>query len=45
MGDGLMCDFGEPDRALHAARAMQLTMDEALSGLTLGFTSAATTAR
>ena len=26
MGDGLMCDFGEAERALQAAHAMQLTM-------------------
>jgi adenylate cyclase len=36
VGDGLMCDFGDPDRALHAARAMQLTMHEAPGGFSLG---------
>ena len=45
MGDGLMCDFGDADRALHAARAMQLTMFASPGGLAWGFTSAATTVR
>jgi adenylate cyclase len=36
VGDGLMCDFGDPDRALHAARAMQRTMHEAPGEFPLG---------
>ena len=36
MGDGLMCDFGDADRALQAAHAMQLTMFASLGGLALG---------
>ena len=36
MGDGLMCDFGEAERALQAAHAMQLTMFSSLGGLSLG---------
>jgi class 3 adenylate cyclase len=36
MGDGLMCDFGSADRALHAAHAMQLTMFASQGGLSLG---------
>lgn len=36
MGDGLMCDFGSADGALHAAHAMQLTMFSSLGGLALG---------
>jgi adenylate cyclase len=36
VGEGLMCDFGDPDRALHAARAMQLTMHQTPGGFSLG---------
>jgi class 3 adenylate cyclase len=36
MGDGLMCDFGSADGALHAAHAMQLTMFASQGGLALG---------
>jgi class 3 adenylate cyclase len=36
LGDGLMCDFGSADRALHAAHAMQLTMFGSDAGLALG---------
>lgn len=36
MGDGLLCDFGSADRALHAAHAMQLTMFASQSGFALG---------
>jgi len=36
MGDGLMCDFTDADRALHAAQAMQVTMFAGQSGLALG---------
>ena len=31
-----MCDFGEAERALQAAHAMQLTMFASLGGLSLG---------
>ncbi len=36
MGDGLMCDFGDADSALHAAHAMQLTMFASPGGIGLG---------
>jgi class 3 adenylate cyclase len=36
LGDGLLCDFGTADHALHAAHAMQRTMFSSAAGLALG---------